>query len=101
MTTTSRAVKRQAGGGRKRGRALPPSLTLREVQVALGICTGGSYDEIGRTIGIACETVRSYANRLRSKTGLRRKTQLAVWVSENRDALGRLHAQLLLDSQED
>lgn len=61
-----------------------PELTLREVQIALGIAEGKTYPEIGRTLKLGYETVRSYVNRLREKTCRRRKAELAIWASQER-----------------
>lgn len=64
-----------------------PSLTLRELQVAIGISDGMIYEEIGTRLQLSVETVRAYVKGLRDKTGRRRKTQLAIWSSQHRQWL--------------
>ncbi len=58
----------------------PPSvvLTSREQAVLEGIVAGQTNVEIGSDLGIGYETVKTYVNRLRTKTGARTKTEIAV-----------------------
>ncbi|TML98439.1 MAG: helix-turn-helix transcriptional regulator [Actinobacteria bacterium] len=46
---------------------------------------GGGHDddEIGRRLYISARTVQAHLARVRDKTGIRRRTQLARWATEN------------------
>lgn len=58
----------------------PPSIVLtdRELSVLRGIVAGQTNVAIGSALGISYETVKTYVNRLRTKTGARTKTEIAV-----------------------
>lgn len=64
-----------------------PTLTQREIQVALGVADGKTCDEIAKDLRLGFETVRSHMAGLRDKTELRRKVQLAMWAMTHRDWL--------------
>lgn len=64
-----------------------PELSRREAEVAICVGEGSTDPEIGIRLSLGYETVRGYVKRLRDKTGLRRKSQLAVWACNNRDWL--------------
>jgi DNA-binding CsgD family transcriptional regulator len=55
------------------------TLSARELDVARAIAEGKTYAEIGNALGVGFETVKTYADRLRTKTGRRTKKQLAEW----------------------
>lgn len=55
-------------------------LTERERAVLGGIKDGRTYAEIARDLGVGFETVKTYASRLRAKTGQRSKVKLALWA---------------------
>jgi len=78
-----------------------PELTLREVQIAIGIAEGKTYPEIGDALGLGYETVRSYVNRLREKTCRRRKAELAIWASQERSWLEHQQTDLTAKGQTD
>lgn len=61
-----------------------PELTRREAQVALGVADGRTCIEMGRHLRLSHESVRSLMKRLRKKTGLHRKPQMAVWADNKR-----------------
>lgn len=56
-----------------------PVLTRRELQVLRGIVAELTYPEIAARIGLSYESVKTYATRLRVKTGRKTKTGLALW----------------------
>jgi DNA-binding NarL/FixJ family response regulator len=57
--------------------------TPRELEV-LRLAAGGSTDaEISAQLSISPRTVQAHLARVREKTGVRRRGQLAVWASEN------------------
>tara|TARA_R110000824_G_C15189850_1_gene674613 strand:- start:1281 stop:1529 length:249 start_codon:yes stop_codon:yes gene_type:complete len=57
-------------------------LTERELQVAgmVGLCM--TYVEIAEELGLAYETVKTYAKRVRKKLGFNSKVQIALWAKE-------------------
>jgi pimeloyl-ACP methyl ester carboxylesterase/DNA-binding CsgD family transcriptional regulator len=55
-------------------------LTARELQVADLIADGLTNAEIGRTLGVSVRTVDSHVDHLRTKLGVRARTQIAVWA---------------------
>lgn len=61
------------------------SLSDRERGVARLVARGDTNREIGLALGISTRTVESHVERIRRKLGLRSRTQLAVWVSQQED----------------
>ena len=59
-------------------------LSMRELQVAMAISDGQTVAEMADALAIHFETARFHIRKLRDKTGLRRKPQLAVWAVEHR-----------------
>jgi DNA-binding NarL/FixJ family response regulator len=59
-------------------------LTGREQQIALLIAEGRTNREIAATLAIAERTVDTHVGRIRSKLGLRARTQIAAWAAEYR-----------------
>jgi pimeloyl-ACP methyl ester carboxylesterase/DNA-binding CsgD family transcriptional regulator len=55
-------------------------LTAREFQVADLIADGLSNPEIARTLGVSVRTVDSHVEHVRTKLGVRARTQIAVWA---------------------
>jgi pimeloyl-ACP methyl ester carboxylesterase/DNA-binding CsgD family transcriptional regulator len=55
-------------------------LTPREVQVADLIADGFTNAEIARTLGVSVRTVDTHVDHLRTKLGVRARTQIAVWA---------------------
>ncbi len=61
----------KAGGG---------PLTAREMQVADLIADGCTNAEIARTLGVSVRTVDAHVDHVRTKLGVRARTQIAVWA---------------------
>ena len=66
---------------------LSSPLSLKEINVALYLGQGLTCQEISVGLDLKYETVRVCVNRLRQKTGLRRKSQLSVWVNAHHRSL--------------
>lgn len=64
-------------------------LTDRERQVATLIAEGLTNAEIGRMLGVSVRTVDAHVEHVRTKLGVRARTQIAVWASEQRQHPGR------------
>jgi DNA-binding CsgD family transcriptional regulator len=58
----------------------PIKFTKKERQVLFLIRDGLTYPEIATRMRANLETVRYYVKRIREKTGINRKPQLAVWA---------------------
>jgi predicted ATPase/DNA-binding CsgD family transcriptional regulator len=63
---------------------LPHGLTRRELEVALLIAAGKSNREIADAFVIAERTVEGHVSNVLSKLGFRSRTQVSIWVNENR-----------------
>jgi DNA-binding NarL/FixJ family response regulator len=59
-------------------------LTRRELEVALLIAEGKSNREIAVAFVIAERTVEGHVSNILSKLGFRSRTQVSIWVNENR-----------------
>lgn len=55
-------------------------LTARELQVADLIAEGLTNAEIARTLGVSVRTVDTHVEHVRTKLGVRARTQIAVWA---------------------
>ncbi len=55
-------------------------LTARELQVADLIADGLTNAEIARTLGVSVRTVDTHVEHVRTKLGVRARTQIAVWA---------------------
>jgi non-specific serine/threonine protein kinase len=74
-----------ASGARTGGAFHPPGgLTRREQEVALLIAAGKSNREIAEAFVIAERTVEGHVSNVLSKLGFRSRTQVSIWVNENR-----------------
>src|SRR5439155_22997714 len=60
-----------------------PGLGPRELEVLRCLAEGMTDDEIGHRLYISARTVQAHLARVRAKTGLRRRAQLARWATEN------------------
>ncbi|MFF5128219.1 response regulator transcription factor [Streptomyces syringium] len=61
--------------------AIPPTLALlseREREVLGHLADGHTYAAIARRMGVSAHTVDTYLRRIRGKTGINNRTQLAV-----------------------
>jgi DNA-binding NarL/FixJ family response regulator len=67
-------------GGVPRSRAL---LGQRELEVLRLVAEGMTDDEISRRLFISPRTVQAHLARVRDKTGVRRRSQLARWATEH------------------
>jgi DNA-binding NarL/FixJ family response regulator len=69
-----------SGAGAPRSRAL---LGQRELEVLRLVAEGMTDDEISRRLFISARTVQAHLARVRDKTGVRRRSQLARWATEH------------------
>ena len=82
-----------AGGGEAAAAAILPflrgkpapaatggELTSREFEVADLIADGLTNAEIGRSLGVSVRTVDAHVEHIRTKLGVRARTQIAVWA---------------------
>jgi DNA-binding NarL/FixJ family response regulator len=65
-----------------------PALSTREQEVLDLIVQGLTDREIGHRLAISARTVHNHLERIREKTGLRRRAQLSGWATERRMAAG-------------
>lgn len=61
-------------------------LTARELEVVALVADGHTDLEIADTLYLSVRTVRSHLDRIRAKTGKRRRADLTRWYVETRDA---------------
>jgi DNA-binding NarL/FixJ family response regulator len=62
----------------------PGGLTRRELEVALLVAQGKSNREIADAFVIAERTVEGHVSNILSKLWFRSRTQVSIWVMENR-----------------
>ncbi|MBE1485521.1 response regulator transcription factor [Plantactinospora soyae] len=65
------------------GRTAQPELSDREIDVLSWLAAGERDEDIARTLKISVRTVRSYLDRIRDKTGLRRRSALTRYAIEH------------------
>lgn len=65
------------------GRGAQPELSDREIDVLSWLAAGERDEDIARTLKISVRTVRSYLDRIRDKTGLRRRSALTRYAIEH------------------
>jgi DNA-binding NarL/FixJ family response regulator len=63
-------------------------LTDRELEVVGLVADGLTNAEIGRRLGVSVRTVDAHVEHVRTKLGVRARTQIAVWASEQRRSRG-------------
>jgi DNA-binding CsgD family transcriptional regulator/pimeloyl-ACP methyl ester carboxylesterase len=63
-------------------------LTDRELQVVALIAEGLTNAGIARILGVSVRTVDAHVEHVRTKLGVRSRTQMAVWASEQRHSRG-------------
>lgn len=80
MSTTCEACGAEVAGER---RAEPAAalLTTRESEVAALVADGLSNPEIAGRLAISTRTVTAHLASIRTKLGIRARTQIALWVS--------------------
>jgi non-specific serine/threonine protein kinase len=69
--------------------ATPPSsgpgpLSRRELEVAAMVARGMTNRQIADALVLAERTVEGHVERIRRKLGVRSRTQIAVWIVEQR-----------------
>jgi len=55
----------------------------RELDILRGVADGLTDNEIGQRLFISPRTVQNHLTRIREKTGLRRRSELARWAVEH------------------
>lgn len=63
-----------------------PGLSLRESEIVGLVAEGMTDQQIAERLFLSVKTVHSHLDRIRSKTGLRRRPDLTRWVMEQRMA---------------
>ncbi|MBT2476098.1 response regulator transcription factor, partial [Microbacterium sp. ISL-103] len=64
-------------------------LTLRERQALMLIAEGLTNRQIGERLGLAEKTVKNYVSGLLAKLGMQRRTQAAVFATEEWEGRAR------------
>jgi DNA-binding NarL/FixJ family response regulator len=81
------AVRQVAAGNRYVPQSVLPGRQLdlsdREVDVLTRLAAGERDEDIARSLKISVRTVRSYLDRIRDKTGLRRRSELTRYALEH------------------
>jgi DNA-binding NarL/FixJ family response regulator len=72
-----------SGDARGEGSSVRPLLAARELEVLRLLADGLTDNEIGRQMYISPRTVQNHLGRVRDKTGLRRRPELARWAVEH------------------
>jgi DNA-binding CsgD family transcriptional regulator len=60
-----------------------PLLAARELETLRLVADGLTDNEIGKQLYISPRTVQNHLTRIREKTGLRRRAELARWAVEH------------------
>jgi DNA-binding CsgD family transcriptional regulator len=71
------------GGPGPHGPGSPPLLTAEERELLRLIAQGWTDREIGAALYISARTVQNRLGRIREKTGMRRRSELASWAAEH------------------
>ena len=72
-----------SGNAHGEASAARPLLVARELDVLRGVADGLTDNEIGQRLFISPRTVQNHLTRIREKTGLRRRSELARWAVEH------------------
>jgi DNA-binding NarL/FixJ family response regulator len=72
-----------SGSARGEGSSLRPLLAARELEILRLVADGLTDNEIGKQLYISPRTVQNHLTRIREKTGLRRRSELARWAVEH------------------
>jgi DNA-binding NarL/FixJ family response regulator len=72
-----------AGGARGEGSSVRPLLGARELHILRLVARGMTDAEIGRELYLSPRTVQNTLGRIREKTGVRRRSELARWAVEH------------------
>ena len=72
-----------SGSARGEGSSVRPLLASRELEILRLVADGLTDNEIGKQLYISPRTVQNHLTRIREKTGLRRRSELARWAVEH------------------
>jgi DNA-binding NarL/FixJ family response regulator len=72
-----------SGSARGEGSSVRPLLAARELETLRLVADGLTDNEIGKQLYISPRTVQNHLTRIREKTGLRRRSELARWAVEH------------------
>ena len=72
-----------SGSARGEGSSVRPLLAARELEILRLVADGLTDNEIGKQLYISPRTVQNHLTRIREKTGLRRRSELARWAVEH------------------
>ncbi len=72
-----------SGTARGEGSSVRPLLAGRELEILRLVADGLTDNEIGKQLYISPRTVQNHLTRIREKTGLRRRAELARWAVEH------------------
>jgi two-component system NarL family response regulator len=72
-----------SGAARGEASSVRPLLAARELQVLRLVADGLTDNQIGAQLYISPRTVQNHLTRIREKTGLRRRAELARWAVEH------------------
>src|SRR3954447_17429510 len=72
-----------SGSARGDGSSVRPLLAARELEILRLVADGLTDNEIGKQLYISPRTVQNHLTRIREKTGLRRRSELARWAVEH------------------
>jgi DNA-binding NarL/FixJ family response regulator len=72
-----------SGNARGEGSSVRPLLGARELEILRLVADGLTDNEIGTRMFISPRTVQNHLTRIREKTGLRRRAELARWAVEH------------------
>ncbi len=72
-----------SGDARGEGSAVRPLLGGRELEILRLVTDGMTDNEIGKQMYISPRTVQNHLTRIREKTGLRRRSELARWAVQH------------------
>ena len=72
-----------SGSARGEGSSVRPLLATRELEILRLVADGLTDNEIGKQLYISPRTVQNHLTRIREKTGLRRRSELARWAVEH------------------
>ena len=72
-----------SASARGEGSSVRPLLATRELDILRGVADGLTDSEIGQRLFISPRTVQNHLTRMREKTGVRRRSELARWAVEH------------------
>jgi DNA-binding NarL/FixJ family response regulator len=72
-----------SGSAHGEGSSVRPLLAVRELEILRLVADGLTDNEIGKQLYISPRTVQNHLTRIREKTGLRRRAELARWAVEH------------------